>query len=54
MPSKKLTLPHHGMDTLIRELRGQKIILDGDLARVYGVPTKAFNQAVKRNLARFP
>jgi ORF6N domain len=54
MPSKKLTLPSQGIDNLIREIRGQKVILDSDLARVYGVSTKAFNQAVKRNLTRFP
>jgi len=54
MPSKKLTLPDAGIDNLIREIRGQKVILDSDLARVYSVSTKAFNQAVKRNLARFP
>jgi hypothetical protein len=39
---------------LIREIRGQKVILDSDLAQVYGVSTKAFNQAVRRNLSRFP
>jgi hypothetical protein len=38
----------------IRTIRGQKIILDADLARIYGVSTKALNQAVKRNLKRFP
>jgi len=54
MPSKKLTLPDQGIDNLIREIRGQKVILDSDLAAPYGVPTKAFNQAVKRNRARFP
>ena len=40
--------------SLIRTIRGQKVILDSDLARIYGVPTKALNQAVKRNLTRFP
>jgi hypothetical protein len=35
-------------------LRGQRVILDEELARLYGVPTKAINQAVKRNRARFP
>lgn len=35
-------------------LRGQRVILDSDLARLYGVDTRAFNQAVKRNLDRFP
>jgi len=34
--------------------RGQKVILDRDLAELYGVPTKVFNQAVKRNVERFP
>jgi len=54
MPSNKLTVPDKGIEKLIREIRGQKVILDNDLAQVYGVTTKAFNQAVKRNLARFP
>ena len=35
-------------------LRGQKVILDTDLASLYGVETKVFNQAVRRNLDRFP
>jgi len=35
-------------------IRGQRVILDADLAALYGVPTKALNQAVKRNAARFP
>lgn len=35
-------------------LRGQKVMLDFDLARLYGVPTKVLNQAVKRNRKRFP
>lgn len=35
-------------------LRGQKVILDKDLAKLYGVPTKVLLQAVKRNLSRFP
>lgn len=38
----------------IYEIRGQKVMLDFDLAGLYEVPTKALNQAVKRNLARFP
>jgi len=37
------------LDELIREVRGQKIMLDFDLARVYGVQTKPLNRAVKRN-----
>ena len=39
---------------LIRTIRGQKVILDSDLARIYGVPTKRLNEQVKRNAKRFP
>jgi hypothetical protein len=35
-------------------LRGQRVILDADLANLYGTTTKAFNQAIKRNASRFP
>jgi hypothetical protein len=35
-------------------VRGQKVLLDGDLARLYGVPTGALVQAVTRNRQRFP
>jgi hypothetical protein len=38
----------------ILELRSQRVLLDADLARLYGVQTRALNQAVKRNLDRFP
>jgi len=38
----------------IYEIRGQKVMLDFDLAELYGVETKVFNQAVKRNINRFP
>jgi hypothetical protein len=38
----------------IQIVRGQRVILDRDLARLYGVTTKRFNEAVKRNTARFP
>ncbi len=39
---------------LIHEIRGKKVMLDFDLARLYQVETKALNQAVKRNIKRFP
>jgi len=42
------------VEPLIREIRGERVILDTDLARVYGVPTFRFNEAVKRNQERFP
>jgi hypothetical protein len=40
--------------SLIMELRGRKVMIDADLAEVYGVATKALNQAVARNKDRFP
>jgi hypothetical protein len=40
--------------TLIFTARGHKVMLDSDLAALYGVPTKRFNEAVKRNADRFP
>ena len=42
------------LDSLILAIRGQKVLLDADLAAIYGVPTKALNQAIKRNADRFP
>lgn len=42
------------VDTLIRVIRSQKVILDADLAALYHVETRALNQAVRRNPARFP
>ncbi|MFN0076781.1 MAG: ORF6N domain-containing protein [Prosthecobacter sp.] len=38
----------------IHIVRGQRVVLDSDLAALYGVETKVFNQAIKRNLRRFP
>ena len=38
----------------IFEFRGQRVMIDRDLADLYGVPTKVLNQAVKRNMRRFP
>mgnify|MGYP006365612117 FL=1 len=38
----------------IYEIRGQRVMLDFDLAEMYGVETRALNQAVKRNIERFP
>jgi phage regulator Rha-like protein len=39
---------------MIYEIRGQKVMIDSDLAVLYGVEVKVFNQAVKRNTKRFP
>lgn len=46
--------PNESIESRIVVIRGQKILLDADLARLYGVSVKAFNQAVRRNLGRFP
>ena len=54
MTDKTAIIPAPDILPLIRLIRGLRVILDADLARLYGVPTKAFNQAVKRNLSRFP
>jgi ORF6N domain len=42
------------IESLIRMIRGQKVMVDADLATLYEVPTGALNQAVRRNLERFP
>ena len=54
MPSRKTALIHDSLEPLIFIVRNQRVILDADLARLYGVTTKVFNQAVKRNVSRFP
>jgi hypothetical protein len=43
--------PPVDIESLIRTIRGQKVILDSDLARVFGVPAKRLNEQVKRNPA---
>lgn len=47
-------MPGLPIEDRILLVRGQKVMIDADLASIYGVPTKALNQAVKRNLDRFP
>jgi hypothetical protein len=42
------------IQSIIRTVRGLKVILDSDLAAVYGVPTFRFNEAVRRNIEKFP
>jgi hypothetical protein len=42
------------VEPLLHELRGERVILDSDLARLYGVPTKRLNEQVRRNADRFP
>ena len=54
MPNTSVTLPDESIQETILLIRGKRVILDHDLARLYGVATRALNQAVKRNLDRFP
>lgn len=42
------------VDGVIHTVRGERVILDADLAKIYGVPTKVLNQAVRRNPGKFP
>ena len=49
-----MLVPVERIEKAILVLRGQKIMLDSDLAELYGVATKVLNQAVKRNRDRFP
>ena len=51
---KPETASFGSIEPLIRTIRDQKVILDRDLARIYGVPAKRLNEQVKRNLERFP
>jgi hypothetical protein len=48
------TLVSHDLNQIILTIRGHKVILDSDLAKLYGVPTKRLNEQVKRNTERFP
>jgi len=50
----KELIPTERIERFIFLIRGQKILLDADLALIYGVPTKVLNQGVKRNMRRFP
>ena len=54
MPPKRLAPSIQGVETLIREIRGQRVILDSDLAAIYGVVTKRLNEQFQRNRKRFP
>ncbi len=47
-------VPAERIESRILLIRGQKVMLDADLAELYGVTTKRLNEQVKRNLARFP
>jgi hypothetical protein len=52
--SKEISVPIEKITAKIYLIRGQKVMLDRDLAKLYGVETRALNQAVTRNIKRFP
>ncbi len=54
MSKEKSLIPVERIQKSILFLRGQKVLLDADLAELYGVETKVLVQAVKRNIERFP
>jgi phage regulator Rha-like protein len=57
MPKSSLPIPAISEETIVEKIfviRGQKVMLDRDLAEMYGVETASLNRAVKRNFTRFP
>lgn len=55
MPGKsKSPVPIEQIDGMIHTIRGVRVMMDRDLAKIYGVPTFRFNEAIKRNRHRFP
>ena len=54
MKEETALAPLEPIESLILRVRGQRVILDADLARIYGVTTRRLNEQVKRNSGRFP
>jgi len=54
MSDDKALVPVERIEKLIYLIRGQKVMLDSDLAEIYGIPTHRLNEQVRRNLSRFP
>ncbi len=54
MDESKSVVPVGKIENRILLIRGEKVIIDADLAEFYGVPTKRLNEQVKRNKDRFP
>lgn len=54
LEKSKDNLSQHDIEELIITVRGEQVLIDQDIARLYGVTTKALNQQAKRNSARFP
>ena len=53
MSEHSVAIPMERIERAILLIRGEKVMLDSDLAEIYGVETKALNRAVKRNQSRF-
>ena len=53
-PKRKDSTRVPALDGVIRTIRDERVILDADLAKIYGVETKALNRAIKRNADKFP
>ena len=57
MVEKEIIIPelnNETIESMIYIIRGQKVMLDYELAKIYGYETKAFNQQVQRNIDKFP
>ena len=54
MDESKTVIPVGKIENRILLIRGEKVIIDADLAKFYGVPTKRLNEQAKRNKNRFP
>ena len=57
MDTKEIIIPelnNETIESMIYIIRGQKVMLDFELAKIYGYSTKAFNQQVKNNINKFP
>ena len=54
MDGQTSLVPVERIERAILSIRGEKVMLDSDLAELYGVETRVLNQAVKRNISRFP
>ena len=54
MPTKQTSVTVERINQMIYAVRGQRVMLDRDLAMLYGVETRVLNQAVRRNRERFP
>ena len=55
MPNKpKSPIPIEQIDEMVRTIRGMRVMLDRDLAKIYGAPTFRSNEAIKHNRHRFP